>query len=328
MRLFISLLILFVLIIAPASADNFEGEIAAVDDVSSEEQKQGLADPTGNSTDGETKAAAELLRIDAKYQEMKAIQAGGLFHLAQERFRNAPERPMSARYAALFDAVATAQTVQAHWLSSQERNEFLAWYSMAGREVALLSEKMDAPGAVAGTQDAMVDEEATLIISVVSNIKAALAKANEENLSIIKNAKPNKRIQECLEECERARELLFSMTENPLAFSQEEWDEAIVQLRETILTLKIRQQIKYTLWAEGLYRESMQQEPKTNEAAMFSYEKLGEIDLSITLEPSLAREITTRMYELYDRVTTTEDKAQLRYQSIMQLKERKTLYDF
>ena len=99
-------------------------------------------------------------------------------------------------------------------------------------------------------------------------------------------------------------------------------------LNSTLIALNSRQQIKYTLWAEQVYRSCSENDPTNSDVAAKRYKMLGLINIELVIEPSLCREIIKQMYELYDKVVGAEEKAKLRYESIIQLDSRRAYNEF
>ncbi len=156
-------------------------------------------------------------------------------------------------------------------------------------------------------------------------IQLARKNALSIDLTVIDNATPDGKLEACLVDCERARVLLSKSVPED---SDAQWTKAMDLLAATVSALKERQQLRYTLWAEKVYRDTIAKDATGPNEAMSFYRKLSEVNLSLVLEPSLAREITRRLYKLYDSMKTQEEKTKVRYDAIRAIDKRKSLADF
>jgi hypothetical protein len=266
--------------------------------------------------------AIRLLAGDALYEVHKQEHAYSLFKLARSRFNDAPTRIGFARYVAIYDALSIAEAVRADWLTGQQRKEYLEWRREAEQALIKVLEKVEPnPDSTKEiwTRNPLAEANA-LVEEAIQDVK-------EENLSIIKNAVPNARIEKALQKCRKGLKLLEEKDGSFGNASLGDWDEALRKVYTAIKELETRQQLKYTMWAEKIFRACCQNTPVNEDKLKEDYLLLGRIDLSLVAEPSLAKEITQCMYEIYGQLES-EAKTEVRYKSIMQLESRRKLDEF
>ena len=280
-------------------------------------------------------AAIQCLITDARYERLKSEQASEIFKIARTRVAEAPSVTESPfiRYSSLTDGLAIAQGLLIEWLPHAEREEFLQWNMDTYREIneiqpilnlaqshnAVTSEHSD-PG-----DNEEVNEDKDFLEEVRGDINAILREAQAEDISLLRNVAPNGFLSNCLQRCRVALNKLLQKESQLIYAAEAELDETLSYVHNTMALLEKRQHVKYALWAEKQYRTSLHSNADT---PVTLYRRLGLIDLDLILEPSVAREVATRMSELYEEVRSTEEKTKLRYESIMQLDKRKALSDF
>jgi len=276
-------------------------------------------------TDSTEIAAAKTLLSDIQYEIVKKSIAEKFFMLAKERLQAADTSSDSrfSRYVALHDALSIYQATPIEWLTSEHRKEYLAWYENVVREIQEIAQNqiLSSEESSAGRMKEKGLEDADGLIN--DAIHGALG----EDISV---AVPNGKLHKALKSCEDARDILMGMTPDK-GVPRKRWESAMLHLSNSVTALKQRQRIKYALWAEGVYRKTVLPyiEKKLNDnQARRLYIFLSEVDVSLVSEPSLAREITKRLYELYDLIPTTKKKAELRYVTIISIDKRKTFDDF
>jgi len=270
------------------------------------------------------------LIADAQYEILKQQEANNLFEIAKRRLSDAPKDMSFSRYVAVYDSLSIAQSINGAWLLPERRKEYLEWRIFAENElISLLAVLEPNKNAVTFKGDVSSSKDsANYLLRVREIADQALKDAVKEDLRVIKNAVPNKLIQGTIEKCENARTILIKADPQLQEYEQAKWDNTMTRLNKVVLQLRIRQQLKYSLWAEQIYRSNRIQLPKGDRETEALYKQLGMIDLSLLMEPSLAKEIAQRMYELYDKLGSMESKARLRYDTIMQLDKRKNYEDF
>ncbi|GEM_PF-3236817 len=269
-----------------------------------------------------------LLLSDAKYEVAKCKIASQMLSLAESRVAKLPlgDSNTFSRKAGMYDALAILQSIPLIWLTDIERERALTLSVQIENELSLgqLSTIEKPPSHPQGNSKTSIDD-------VILMINKLLKESQQENLSIIANATPNSFIHKALEKCETARDDLMAISPDQTDSSRAKWEAAMLQLGKAISILKKRQSLKYTLWAEGRYRESdpTKVSRKLNENESITlYKRLSEVNVSLIVEPSLAREITRRMYELYDNINSQKSKQLVRYEAIVNLGRRKSLDDF
>lgn len=270
----------------------------------------------------------ELLVTDAKYEKEKRQIAKQMFALARNRIRAMPSGDTSAftREAAQYDALSIIQAIPFGWLSTADQEQAVRLLTQIDEELRSSDEfRRTAPQPeTAATEPGSIDDAITVV-------NAALERAKHEDLSLIAEAQPNGVLSGALEECESARDMLMVHAPDSSGSSRQRWEAAMAHLGKAVTMLKERQRLKYALWAEGRYRET----DPTNVAgkieerkAIELYRRLSEVNVSLVAEPSLSREITKRLYELYDNIDSLKSKERVRYDAIISLEKRKALDDF
>lgn len=270
----------------------------------------------------------ELLVTDAKYEKEKHQIAKQMFTLVIHRLKDMPSGDSSAftREAVQYDALSIIQAIPFGWLSTTDQKQAVQLLTQIDEELR----SSDAPRRstplpkTAATEPGSIDDAITIV-------NAALERAKHEDLSLIAEAQPNGVLNKALEECETAREMLMAHIPDSSGSSRQRWEAAMVHLGKAVTILKERQRLKYSLWAEGRYRETV----PTNVAgkieekkAIELYRRLSEVNVSLVAEPSLSREITKRLYDLYDSIDSLKSKERVRYDAIITLEKRKALDDF
>lgn len=268
------------------------------------------------------------LIIDAEYELMKQKEATQLFELAKQRLEGIPQKITFIRYNAVYDALSIADAIRGAWLPAEKRKEYLEWRYSTENELSRLIEQNEEQPEAISTKVEQTTNEVDHFKSINILVDNALKKAVKENLNLIKNAEPNKYIENLLGDCEQARSRLIKADQEIINSDQLNWDKALNRLNKVVSTLKIRQLLKYNLWAENVYRSCSSKKTSTNNEAESEYIRLAMIDLSLLQEQSLAREISQKMYELYDKLKSVEAKTKVRYQAIMQLGKRRSLDEF
>lgn len=270
----------------------------------------------------------ELLITDAKYEKEKRQIAKQMLTLARNRIRVMPSGDTSAftREAALYDALSIIQAVPFGWLPKADQEQAVQLLAQIDEELRTPDETLQSP-----PQSETTSTEPGSIADAIAIVNAALERAKREDLLLIAEAQPNGVLNEALEDCELAREMLMVHAPDSSGSSRQRWEAAMVHLGKTVTILKERQRLKYALWSEGRYRET---DPTSvtgkmeERKAIVLYQRLSEVNVSLVAEPSLSREITKRLYELYDSIESLKSKERLRYDAIISLERRKTLDDF
>ncbi len=284
-----------------------------------------LADATDSD-----KRVIELLLTDAKYEYKKRQFAAQMFSLARDRIHALPTDIESAfvREAILFDTLSIIQAIPFGWLSTAEQLQAVELLNMIEGDLSSPQDQGLSP-------DANISDNSTTVTGPIDEaitiINIALENAMKENLSLIAEAQPNRMLYVCLQECESARELLMHHSPDGIGPTRSRWEAAMMHLSNAVTILKQRQRLKYALWAEGRYRDTNPNNltDKLGEArAMELYRHLSVVDMSLVAEPSLSREITKRLFELYDNIDSVRAKERVRYNAIISLDQRKTLDDF
>lgn len=270
----------------------------------------------------------ELLITDAKYEKEKRHIARQMFTLAIHRIQGMPSGDTGAfaREAAQYDALSIIQAIPFSWLSTEDQEQALALVKQIDAELGSPKENQISPplNETASAEPGSIDD-------AISIVNAALERARREDLSLIADAQPNGVLNDALEKCETAREMVMAHAPDSSGTSRSRWEAAMVHLGKAVTILKERQRLKYALWAEGRYRET---DPMTatgkmeQRRAIELYRRLSEVNVSLVAEPSLSREITKRLYELYDSIDSPKSKERVRYDAIISLEARKTLDDF
>jgi hypothetical protein len=320
--------ILFISSLAQAYAESLDEFLGGYQTFSAEERIEKLAKAIETSPD-KNKEVLRMLLSDAQYEVAKRKIASQMLSLSELRAANLPNDDYKSfsRQAIRYDALAILQSVPLGWLTTTERKRALSLFIQLENETRIaditsndnkLSLKTD-------------NKSETSVDDVIAMLNDALKQMAGEDLSVIEKITPNGSIREALVKCEGARETLMAQSPDLSGLSRVRWEAAMLHLSKAVSVLKQRQTLKYALWAEGRYRESN----STNESRQPSDEKtiklykfLSEINVSLVTEPSLAREITKRLYELYDRMDSQKSKEFVRYESIRSLDKRKTLDDF
>ncbi|HOZ48662.1 MAG TPA: hypothetical protein PLO37_15655 [Candidatus Hydrogenedentes bacterium] len=271
-----------------------------------------------------------MLMADAKYEiakrkiaaEMLSFTESRVIGLRQENRKSSPSQ------AATYDALSSIQDVPFAWLSAEDRVRALTLATELEKDLAGLDFGLTSAAASAKEDDS---SPGASVDDAISMINGALEEAQSEDLSLIENAKTNGVIREALKKCEAAREVLMAQSPDLAGSARRRWEAGMLHLSKAAETLRERQTLKYALWAEGVYRES----DPTNVAQSLSdketvalYRRLSEVNISLVSEPSLAREITKRLYELYDSLGAGESRERVRYEAIINLDKRKSLDDF
>lgn len=313
---------------ALASAETMDAFLADYQTLSAKEKVARIEKAMEMASD-ENMGAYRLLLNDAKYEEAKRQIASQMLSLAESRASSKPDVDSAtfAGQAANYDALAILQSIPLAWLITAERERALSLLIEIDNRLRLTqSQPAEAARPVQpdGNAESSIDEARAMV-------DGALESASRENLSLISEAVPNGVLREALKKCEDAREVLMAQSPDQTASSRARWEAAMLELGKAVSVLKQRQALKYTLWAEGRYRESnpsdVSRKPTEQEAMAF-YRRLSEVNVSLVAEPSLAREITKRLYELYDNIESLKSKERIRYDSIISLDKRKTLEDF
>lgn len=274
------------------------------------------------------KPVIKLLIADANYEKEKRLIARQMFTLAMHRIQDMPSGDTSAftREAAQYDALSIIQAIPFRWLSTADQEQAVELVRQIDAELGLPDESQPY-----SPQSVTASIEPGSIDDAIAIVNGALERVRGENLSLIAEAQPNGVLNKALDECESAREMLMVHAPDSGGSSRQRWEAAMGHLGNAVTILKDRQRLKYSLWAEGLYRDT----DPTNVAgkleeriAIGLYQRLSEVNVSLVAEPSLSREITKRLYELYDRIDSLKSKERVRYDAIISLEKRKTLDDF
>ncbi len=154
--------------------------------------------------------------------------------------------------------------------------------------------------------------------------KIIVSNARELDLSEINNAEPDGYFQELLNECEALRSELMRIGE---AASTDKWESEFQKLTEIVRLVKLKQQVRYTLWAERVFRQVSEADTTDGKSKINHYLLLSKIDGALVAEPSLARAIVKELYKLYDGLPV-DDCTEVRYRAIRGLEGRKRLEDF
>lgn len=274
------------------------------------------------------KPVIELLITDAKYEKAKRQIAKQMFSLAWNRIQDMPSGDTRAftREATQYDALSIIQAIPFGWLSTADQAQAVELLKQIDVELRSPDENRlsPPPTETTSTEPGSIDDAITIV-------NAALERAKHEDLSLIAEAQPNGALNSTLEECEAAREMLMVHAPDSSGSSRPRWEAAMAHLGKTVTILKERQRLKYALWAEGRYRET----DPTNltgkigeRKAIELYRRLSEVNVSLVAEPSLSREITKRLYELYDSIDSLKSKERVRYDAIISLDKRKTFDEF
>ena len=270
-----------------------------------------------------------LLLTDARYEVAKYKIASEMLSMAESRAENLNDNGQGtfSKLNIKYDTLAILQSVPLAWLTTPERKRALA--------LSLQIEKsLDATEVTASNKSVPSTTEESphhTVDDAIAIVNEALEQARTEDLTLIAEAAPNGTIKASLEKCKSAREILMSMATELTDSSRERWEAAMLHLSKAARTLKQRQVLKYCLWAEGRYRES---DPTNvsrhfnDQEGMVLYKRLSEVNVSLVEEPALAREITKRLYELYDRIDSEKMKERVRYDAIINLDKRRALENF
>lgn len=293
-------------------------------------QSEHLQEALGAAS-GSDRRVIEMLLADVKYALEKRQVASRMLSLAQDRLAAMPGDGESvyAREAIRHDAFLVLQAIPYGWLSLADQKKLESL-------VEGLQATMDegAAGAVSPEQPALAEATETPSASIdlaVATINGALELAQKEDLSVIAEAQPNGTLKDALAKCDSAREMLMLLAPDFSGVSRSRWEAAMAHLGKAVTAIRERQRLKYAVWAEGRYRDT---DPgnvsgKLDETrAIAFYRRLSEVNVSLVAEPSLSREITRRLYELYDSLDTLKGKESVRYQAIKSLDKRRTLDDF
>lgn len=276
------------------------------------------------------KRVIELLITDAKYENGKRQIATQMFSLARNRIQSMPSDAASVfiREAAQYDALSIIQSIPFGWLSTADQEQAVELVKQIEAGLRSPEESRLSPDPPSSDNTASASGS---IDDAIAIINIALGRAKKEDLSIIAEARPNGVLNKALQECESARDLLIVHSPELTGSARSRWEVAMVHLSKAVTILKERQRLKYALWAEGRYREtdSPNVTGKLGEARVMElYKRLSEVNVSLLAEPSLSREITKRLYELYDSIDSLKSKERVRYDTIISLEKRKTLDDF
>ena len=311
-----------------ASAESLDTVLADCQSLSPQE-KIGRLEKAIAASSEQDREVFQLLLTDAKYEAAKRQTASRMLALATSRatISDVVGRTPFAGQAAQYEALGILQSIPLAWLTGEEREQALSF------SVQIESNLRSAPSS--GGDDSPSVQQNTNSDIAINNamvmVNESLEQANHEDLSLISSAITNGRIRDALAMCDKARQILMEQSPDQANSSRTSWETAMLRLSQAVSVLKQRQALKYALWAEGLYRDS---DPTNishklgDEAAMALYRRLSKINVSLVAEPSLAREITKRLYELYDSMDSQRSKERVRYDSIITLDKRVTLDDF
>ena len=318
-------------------ADNVSNIISKYPALSLEQRVKKLEQIVRSSKGADTDVAKHLL-TDTKYEIAKREIASKMLLLAESRVKNLPDNQLElfSRKVAIYDALSILQSLPLAWLTSTEREQALALSQKLDNTLVDSVSNQGTNDLYAPVGDETIHSKVTNVIpndlsigDVIITISNVLNTVLAEDLSDISKAKPNGNIQKALGQCKVARKKLMSLVPETTSESAKKLENAMSQLNKTILMLKNRQRIKYTLWAEGRYRETdptdVSQELSDNKA-MQLYIYLSKVNVALLAEPSLAREITKRLFELYDIIENLKSKEKIRYTAV--LSQSETLNDF
>jgi hypothetical protein len=260
-----------------------------------------------------------MLLADAKYEIAKRKIASQMLSIAESRAASLPDgdRDTFSGKTLRYDILSILQSVPLAWLTNQEREQALSLSIQIENDLR--------------TVESTDSDPVVSIDDIIAMVNEALEQARQEDLSLISEAKPNGSLKNALQKCETAREALMAQSADWAYSSRARWEAAMLSLSKAVSVLKQRQALKYALWAEGRFRESDPTNVSRNlhdTEAIALYKRLSEVNVSLVTEPSLAREITKRLYELYDRMDTQKSKEYVRYDAIISLEKRKSLDDF
>ena len=325
---FVILIGLFNLSSAWAPAESMDAFLADFQTLPAKEKIARIEKAMETASD-ENMGTFRLLLNDAKYEDAKRQIAAQMLSLAESRASSKPDADYTsfAGQAASYDALAILQSIPLAWLTTAERERALSLLIEIDNRLRVTqsqSSEANRPVQADGNAESSIDKARNMV-------KEALEQASREDLSLISEAVPNGALRAELEKCEKAREMLMAQSPDQSASDRAIWEAAMLELGTAVSVLKQRQALKYTLWAEGRYRESSPADVsrKLNEQeAMAFYKRLSEVNVSLVAEPSLGREITKRLYELYDNIESLKSKERVRYESIKTLDKRKALEDF
>ncbi len=273
----------------------------------------------------------ELLLTDARYEIEKRRLASQMLLLAKERLASISSEDESsfAREAVQYDVLSILQQIPLKWLSSSDQQNAVRMFQKI-EESLLLANSSNAPP-INHSINNELGKAISSIEDAIEIVNLALEHARQEDLSLITEAEPNGVLNRALEECESAREMLMDHPPNASGAPRKRWEAAMIHLGDGIAILKQRQILKYALWAEGRYRETdptnIAQDLEEQKSKKL-YKRLSEVNVSLVAEPSLAREIPKRLYELYDSINSLDGNRHGRYDAIIRLERRKTLDDF
>ena len=275
------------------------------------------------------KETLRMLLTDANYEISKRKIASQMLSIAESRAASLPDsdRDTFYRKALQYDILSILQSVPLAWLANQEREQALLISMQIENDLRNVgSADSDRPRKSQTNSDRVIS-----IDDIIAMINEALEQARQEDLSLISEAKPNGSLKNALQKCETARDALMAQSADWTYSSRARWEAAMLSLSKAVSVLKQRQALKYALWAEGRFRESdpTNVSRKLNDTeAIALYKRLSAVNVSLVAEPSLAREITKRLYELYDRMDSQKSKEHVRYAAIINLEKRKALDDF
>jgi hypothetical protein len=294
-----------------------------------QEERVGWLEKAIETASEETREVFHLLLIDAKYEVARRQIASQMLALAESRAASLPVEHLDKFSAQVgnYDTLAMLQSIPLAWLTKLERERALSLSLEIENQLHSIGTTGDADANVR----APVSDSLPSIDDAIAMVNEALEKAGQENLLLLSEATPNGSIRSSLHRCEAARETLMAQAPDVTHSSRARWEAAMLHLSKAVAALKQRQTLKYSLWAEGRYRESASDKLSrqlSNQEAMVLYKRLSEINVSIVIEPSLAREITKRLYELYDCIDSGKAKERVRYEAIINLDKRLSLEDF
>jgi hypothetical protein len=269
-----------------------------------------------------TPTNVNYVEVDEMYRCAKTQQASDLFLLAKRRYADATTTNMPfIRYAAVFDAVSIAQSVNTAWMMLEQRQQFLEWYREATHELERLSQVVDVNEATNNHSNSLGNELLQMARVTATNARQQVLSMD---LKVIQNAEPDGLIETNILDCEMMQAVL---ADTQGSVSEQELNATVQLLGKTIVAIKQRQQLRYTIWAERRFREATEcdmRNVKPDEAKRM-YIRLSEVNVALVAEPTLAQGIIEQLSVLYKTIPKERQK-ETRYDAIFL--ERKALADF
>ena len=192
------------------------------------------------------KRVIQSLIADATYEVEKRKYATEMLVLARNRIASIPRKDESPfiRESIQLDALSIIQAIPLVWLSAEGQRQAMELVAKLeddlnpsqGRNATLphdsdVRNAQEPPLLASSAASGSIDEAITIV-------NTALERAKSENLQMIAEAKPNKLLNECLQECESARDALMALTPDTAGTSRARWETAMVHLGNAVTLLR------------------------------------------------------------------------------------------